>query len=297
MLAVLEQAQQAGQKAQQDAEIGQGSIFDALGMDFGGGAGGPDLGGGPFARPSHAPIPAAEFEKTELLAMEKESIGLFISAHPLKEVSVAMAAKIDYPLGRIAEARDQDRVVVGGIISQLKRLRTKKGDPMMFATLEDLEGSIELVIFGDTLQECGEAIEQDAVVLVKGKVDHKDRSRTCLIVSSVERFQPTSEELAKAEQEAAKAPASALRLRLDAAALPASAIGELRDVLISFPGESEVVIHLKTSLGPKLLRLGSDYRVERTAGLHAELDALLGGAILAAEDEDATGAAAAGAAA
>jgi DNA polymerase-3 subunit alpha len=288
MLSVLEAAQAVGQKAQQDAEIGQGSIFDGLGLDLFGG--GEASAGRAMSRPSHAPIPVGEFEKSELLAMEKESIGLFISAHPLKEVSVAMAARTDYTLGRIGEARDQDRVIVGGIISQLKRLRTKKGDPMMFATLEDLEGSIELVIFGDTLEECGPAIDQDAVVLVKGKVDHKDKARTCLIVSSVERFEPTSEELAKAEEEAAKAPPSrTLRIRLDAVALPARVIGELRDVLISFPGESEVEIELMTRRGPHRLRLGEGFRVERTAGLHAELAALLGGAILSAGESDGAG--------
>jgi DNA polymerase-3 subunit alpha len=296
MLAVLEAAQAAGQKAQQDAQIGQGSIFDALGA-FGGGegsAGGGAAGG--LARPSHAPIPTGEFEKSELLAMEKESIGLFISAHPLKEVAVAMAARTDYALGRISEARDQDRVVVGGIISQLKRLRTKKGDPMMFATLEDLEGSVELVIFGDTLQECASALDQDAVVLVKGKVDHKDKTRTCVVVSSVERFEPTSEELAEAEAEAAQPAADALRLRLDAAALPARVIGDLGELLSSFPGESEVVIELRTSRGQRRLRLGDGFRVARTAGLHAELDALLGSAILAPEDPEVAGAAAGAAA-
>ncbi len=276
MLAVLEQAQQAGQKAQQDAQIGQGSIFD-LGFDLGAADG---AASAPFAKPSHTPIPAGEFEQTELLAMEKESIGLFISAHPLKEVAVAMAAKTDYTLERLTDARDQDRVVAGGIISQIKRLRTKKGDPMMFATLEDLTASVELLIFGDTLEECGPAIEQDAVVLVKGKVDHKDKSRIVVVVSSVERFQPTSEELAAAEQQAVKAPVAALRLRLDAAALPATVIGDLRDLLANFPGEVDVVIELNTRAGARRLRLGEGFRVARSAGLHAELNDLLGSAIL-----------------
>ena len=111
-----------------------------------------------LGRPSHAPIPAGEFEQTELLAIEKESIGIFISAHPLKKLSVAMRTRTDCTLGAIGDCRDGDRVTVGGIISQAKRLRTKKGDPMMFATLDDLEGSVELVIFGDTLQECADAI-------------------------------------------------------------------------------------------------------------------------------------------
>jgi DNA polymerase-3 subunit alpha len=153
---------------------------------------------------------------------------------------------------------------------------------MMFATLDDLEGSVELVIFGDTLQECEDAIRQDAVVLVKGKIDHKDAARTCLIVQSVERFEPSSAELARAEREVATAAAAAapLRIRVNAAALPRAALAELRDLFASFPGEAEVVIELTTSLGPRQLRLGPSYRVQRGAGLYAELDSLLGSAIL-----------------
>jgi DNA polymerase-3 subunit alpha len=286
MLSVLEAAQQAGQKAQQDAQIGQGSIFDGLGLEAGGGLGGSaGAGEGGLARPSHALIPAGEFERTELLALEKESVGLFISAHPLKDVAAAMVAKVDCSLLALADCRDGDRVTVGGIISQTKRLRTKKGDPMMFATLDDLEGSVEMVIFGQTLEECAPAIEQDAIVLVKGRIDHKDKTRTCVVVQSVDRFAPSQAELdraeAKAAEEAAKGPADALRLRLDAGALPATVIDELRDLLISFPGESEVVIELSTRAGARMLRLGSEYRVERGPGLHAELEDLLGSAILA----------------
>jgi DNA polymerase III subunit alpha len=274
MLAVLEQAQQAGQRSQQDAQIGQASIFD-LGSDG-------EAATGTLGRPSHAPIPLGEFEQSELLAFEKESIGIFISAHPLKEVGVAMRARTDCTLGTIGNCRDGDRVTVGGIISQTKRLRTKKGDPMMFATLDDLEGSVELVIFGDTLQECESAIREDGVVLVKGKVDHKDAARTCVIVQSVERFEPSGEELARAERQAAKAAAAAapLRIRVDAAVLPRTVLSELRDLLASFPGEAEVVVELATSRGDRQLRLGSGYRVQRSAGLHAELASLLGPAIL-----------------
>jgi DNA polymerase-3 subunit alpha len=97
MLAVLEQAQAAGQKSQQDAEIGQGSIFD-LGIDDAGAANGAAAA---FAAPSHPPIPPEEFEQAELLAVEKESIGLFVSAHPLKAVREAMRLRVDCSLAQI----------------------------------------------------------------------------------------------------------------------------------------------------------------------------------------------------
>jgi len=277
MLAVLENAQAAGQKAQQDALIGQASIFD-LGFDDGSGT------GAVAAKPSHTPIPGGEFEQSELLAMEKESIGLFISAHPLKALSLAMSTKTDSPLGALGEVRDGERITVGGMISQVKRLRTKKGDPMAFATLEDLSGSAELLIFSDTLEECGAAVEQDAVVLVKGKVDHKDAARTTVVVSSVERFEPSDDEIAAAEKEATRiVTPGALQIRLDAAAVLPDVIDDLRELLVAHPGESDVVVELQSADVRHRLRLGNDFRVSRGAGLHAELAQLLGSALLPAE--------------
>jgi DNA polymerase-3 subunit alpha len=278
MLMMLEQAQGAGQKAQQDALIGQGSIFD---LDP---TGPPDLddAGGGFVAPSHAPIPAIEFDRAELLAAEKESIGLFISAHPLKEVRAALQARVECPLSDLATRRDGDWVTVGGMIVENKTIRTKKGDPMMFATLDDLEASVELLVFGNVLSSARELLAPDSIVLIRGRVDHRDRENTCIVVQQVERFEPTAEEVERAREQAARRPAtpSALRLRLDATALAASLLSELKDVLAGFPGESEVVIELSTSIGDRRLKLGPDYRVAPCASLSAELDHLLGHAIL-----------------
>ncbi|HUA72015.1 MAG TPA: OB-fold nucleic acid binding domain-containing protein, partial [Solirubrobacteraceae bacterium] len=285
MLMMLEQAQGAGQKAQQDAMIGQSSIFD-LGIDDA--AGGRGDGGG-FVTPSHAPIPAVEFDRAELLAAEKESIGLFISAHPLKEVRAALRVRVDCPLADLADRRDGDWVLVGGMITETKKIRTKKGDPMMFATLDDLEGSVELLVFGNALAAAGEVLAPDSIVLVRGRVDHKDREKTCIVVQQIEPFRPSAEEVSEAEAQEARqvATPSALRLRLDATALAASVLGELKDVLADFPGDCEVVIDLSTSIGERRLKLGPEFRVAHSASLHAELDRLLGHAILAGGDLEA----------
>jgi DNA polymerase-3 subunit alpha len=284
MLMMLEQAQGAGQKTQQDAAIGQGSIFDLVAADRPR-ASVDDAGPG-FALPSHAPIPAIEFERAELLAAEKESIGLFISAHPLKEVRAALRARVDCPLADLADKRDGDWVLVGGMITEAKKIRTKKGDPMMFATLDDLEGSVELLVFGNALPTDPEVLAADSIVLVRGRVDHKDRDKTCIVAQQIEPFRPTAEEVIEAQEQEARRPVapSALRLRLDATALAASVLGELKDVLNDFPGECEVVIDLSTSIGDRRLKLGPDFRVTHSAGLHAELDRLLGHAILADGD-------------
>jgi DNA polymerase III subunit alpha len=281
MLLVLEQAQASGQKAQQDALIGQGSIFD-LGPDLDGDDGGAGNAAGAFAGPTHAPIPGDEFDQNELLAAEKEALGLFISAHPLKEVGPALRAKADSTLAELPARRDGDWVTIGGMVTHAKRIKTKKGDFMMFATLYDLETSVEIIVFGKTLASCEDALETDSIVLVRGKVDHKDRDTTCLIAQQVELFQPTEAEVLEAQVQAAKPVLgpSALKLRLDATALPASVLGELKDLLSGFPGESDVVIELSTTVGHRRLKLGPSFRVSRSAGLHAELDHLLGSALI-----------------
>jgi DNA polymerase-3 subunit alpha len=281
MLAVLEAAQAAGQKVQQDLQIGQGSIFD-LGAE-------PSAGGAPagtVARPSHSPIPTGEFDRSELLAIEKESLGLFVSAHPLKAVREAMAERTDCRLSDLAGRRDGDWVRVGGIVTQTKRIRTKKGDPMMFATLDDLETQVELLVFGNALGAVERAIAPDRIALVRGRVDHKDAATTCLIVQEAEVFEPTPEELEAARARAAAAstvsPAEAVRLRLDAAQLPASVLDDLKQVLDEHPGECEVVLEMQTSTGSRRLRLGPEYRVTPSSTLRAELHQLLGEAALAA---------------
>jgi DNA polymerase-3 subunit alpha len=283
MLAVLEQAQAAGQKTQQDAQIGQGSIFD-LGEPQDSGA---SVQGG-LMRPSHPPIPAEEFDPGDLLAIEKEAIGLFISAHPLKPVRAALRARVDCSIAELAGRRDKDWVNVGGIITEAKRIKTRNGDPMMFATLDDLEGSVEMLIFGKALAEHEAALAVDKVVLVRGKVDHKEAGKTALVVQSVEDFAPDEQEIARAQEQARSVPepvAAAdhpLHLHVDLARLTAGAIEDLKHLLEDFPGPSEVVIELRTRAGARKLRLGEAYRVRHTAALRVEAEQALAPAVLAA---------------
>jgi len=277
MLAVLEQAQAAGQKTQLDAQIGQGSIFDMLG---GGDANGASTA---FAAPAHPSIPPDEFDQAELLAIEKESIGLFISAHPLKEVREALREAVDCPLSELPGKRDGDWVTAGGIITAAKKIRTKKGDPMMFATLDDLEGSLEVLVFGKALEEYGGDLGVDDLVLVRGRVDHGDKG-TSLIAQTVEDFAPTPEEVEAAREAAARVPAGPqpLLVTLDAARLPASVIDELKHVLGNHVGESQVVLDIRTSAGARTLRLGEGFRVAQTPSLRAELEHILGPAAVQA---------------
>jgi DNA polymerase-3 subunit alpha len=278
MLEVLEAAQGAGQKAQEDAQIGQGSIFD-IGGDA---QPGPERRG-PFA-PAHPPIPSVEFDRTALLAAEKEALGLFISEHPLKAVRGALAARTDCTLTDLAGKRDGDWVRVGGIVTTTKKIRTKKGDPMMFATLDDLEAQVELLVFGKVLDASGDALQNDRILAVRGRVDHKDGT-TCLIVQEAEEFTPSEEEMAAGDANAAAIEAArhrVVRLRIDATRMPASVLDDLKHVLERHPGDSEVILEMRTASGDRRLRFGEGFRVKVSAGLNAELDHLLGDATLSA---------------
>ncbi|HEV7806719.1 MAG TPA: OB-fold nucleic acid binding domain-containing protein, partial [Solirubrobacteraceae bacterium] len=173
----------------------------------------------------------------------------------------------------------------GGIITAAKKIRTRNGEHMMFATLDDLEGSVEILVFGKALAEYEGALGVDSVVVVRGRVDHKDADKTCLVVQSAEPFAPTPDEVERARETALtrKVGPEPLHVRVDAAGLPDTAISDLKHVLANFPGESEVVLefHLR-SRDPLTLKLGPSYRVAPTPTLRAELEHVLGPAALIA---------------
>jgi DNA polymerase III subunit alpha len=285
MLEVLEKAQAKGQQVQQDAQIGQGSIFD-LQEDTASAAGA--SGAAPvniFAAPVHPPIPTEEFDQPELLAAEKEAIGLFVSAHPLKPLRDALRARVDCSISALEDRRDKDWVTVGGIITEAKRIRTRNGDHMMFATLDDLAGSVEVLVFGKALAEHEAALAVDEVVIVKGRVDHKEAGKTCVVVQSVEAFAPSQEEIERASSAArtaartATALAEPVSLRIAATDLSESAIDDLRQTLEESRGTAEVIVEIDGSDGrTRRLRLGEEYRVRHTPTLRAELEHALGAA-------------------
>jgi DNA polymerase III subunit alpha len=281
MLEVLEKAQAAGQTAQQDALIGQGSIFDDLLDERGNGAAGGDAPAAAaigLARPIYPPISTEEFDQAELLAAEKEAIGLFVSAHPLKPLREVLRAHVDCPLSALEERRDKEWVTVGGIIVEAKRIRTRNGDHMMFATLDDLSGAVEMLVFGKALAEHEAALVVDAVVLVKGRVDHKEAGKTCLVVQTVEAFSPSEEEIAKARTHADRAARTAttlaqpMHLRVDAASLAENTIEDLKQAIEECPGPAEILLDMDTTMGVRRLRFGEAYRVQHTATLRAELE-------------------------
>jgi DNA polymerase III subunit alpha len=276
MLEVLSAAQASASKSQEDARRGQGSIFD--------------LGDAPTASVEEAagglgdhrpPVPTDEFDQRELLRLEKETLGTFLSAHPLAEVRDALRERVDCSLDEAVRKEDGAWVTVGGIVSESKRVRTRSGAYVMFATLDDLQGRVELFV-RDAASEAAGRIELDRVVLVRGRIDHKGRGETSLVVAEAEPFEPGEDEVAAARAKAKARQPDRILLRVSAAEFGAQLVEELKTVFLSFPGDCEVVLEMETREGTRRLRFGSDYCVTPSQALRAELDQLLGPRALAA---------------
>jgi DNA polymerase-3 subunit alpha len=256
MLEVLEAALAWGAREQGDRLLGQGSIFDL--------GGGPDDGD---RRRHHPPISPIEFDKRELLAMEKESLGIYVSEHPLEGVRAALQRKTDCGLAEVERRREGETVTVGGIVGAIKQLTTRKGEPMVFLRLDDLTGSTEVVVFNSVYTEARELCEVDRILVVTGRVDHKQEGETKLLAREVRPFEATPER-------------REVRLRIDARRAPAGLVRELANVVREYRGDAPVVLALETSEGPRTLQLGPEYRVQPVPDFFAEIKALLGEAAL-----------------
>jgi DNA polymerase-3 subunit alpha len=216
----------------------------------------------------HPPLPSSEFDERELLRLEKETLGIYVSEHPLERVRVELRRKTDCALSDLERRRDGDVVTVGGIVSGLKQVTTKRGDPMVFVTLDDPAGSAEVVVFNSTYATARELLEPDRVLVVKGRVDHKQQGETKLVALEVSAFDAVQ-------------PRREVRLRIDARQAPAGLIRELAALVREYPGEAPVYVSLETSVGERTLALGPEYRVKPDSDFFAEVRALLGEAAIA----------------
>jgi len=195
--------------------------------------------------------------------------------------------KADCGCAQLMDQRDGDWVKVGGMITESKKIRTRAGSNMMFATLDDLEGSVEIVVFEKALAAVEPLLAADAPLIVRGRVDKKEAGKVCVIVQDAERFDPSDSEIARAKEQVARIAANAapapLRLRVDAARLQPAVIEELRELFERYPGEAEFVLEMDTRAGLRCLRFGDGYKIAgRDAGLKSELRDLLGPALAGA---------------
>ena len=237
LLAVFEQIIDTTIVRRREREQGVMSLFGEL-----------DAGSDTSGFSERVPIPAAEFDKADRLRFEKEMLGLYVSDHPLLGVEAALRRKVDCTIVDAIERDDTNMLVLGGLITNLARKFTKKGDQMAVFVLEDLDASIECTVFARDLLELGHKLVDDAIVTVKGRLDRRDDTRVGFMVRDVQVLEGLD-----------AGAALPLRLRVPATSLSEARIQQIRRILSEYPGESPVYLHLGQG---KVLRLADDFRVD-----------------------------------
>jgi DNA polymerase-3 subunit alpha len=253
MLESLEAAMKQASRHRSDLAAGQESLFGGMEETVG-------------AVALDPPIDAPEMSQEELLRAEKEALGLYVSAHPLQDCRRQLARSVTCGLGELSERGDGESVTVGGIVGAVKPIVTRRGEQMLFVRLDDLEGSVEVVVVPAVYSEARELLTPDALVIVSGRVDQKGEGETKVVAQSVRPFEPEP----GGEEDR-------LVLRVDAARVAADHLELLKQLLIDHRGDAPVILEMATAEGPVRLRFGDRFRVDaRDRSLMASLKMLFG---------------------
>ena len=206
-------------------------------------------------------ITDVEFDKMTRLAFEKEMLGLNVSDHPLLGYEAALGRRCDASITELEDAEDGVFRTVGGVVTNLDKKWTRKGDLMAVFALEDLGASMEVMVFPKTMADHGHKLADDVIVLVKGRIDRRD-DLPKVICHDIEVLRTSELEEARP-----------VHVHLPIERVRPETVAELKGLLASHPGDSEVFLHLGDR---QVLRLPADYCVDPASGLMAEIRVLLG---------------------
>ena len=288
LLLTFEKAVDMGIRSQKDKAAGQFTIFD---MGDGDGGANEDV-----KDPIDELVP--EFEKHELLAYEKEMLGLYVSDHPLLGLADALANQTEFSTVELKEQKDGTIGWIGGIITKIKKINTKKGDIMLFIELEDLDGSVEVVVFPGTAEKYKTLIEVDKMVVIKGRLDVKEDEVKALAME-IKEFDTEDKGNGNGKRKArvngsgngnGKGKGSAngksngfkavensvLVLTVSKAAMTATFISRLKELLTAHPGPVSVYLKVQNGGKPVTLEFSPEFNVFPHGGLIAELKELAG---------------------
>lgn len=244
MMAAVEAGLGLAQLAQKDRQNGQLTLLDFWGAEV--------------QKTLTIEMPdRPEFSSKELLAMEKETLGLYVSGHPLWEYKDSIEQCATHSIAGLAELADRTEVTVGGMLGSMKKITTKRGEMMAFAGLEDLTGAVEMVVFPRTYQQYARLLAPDAPLLVKGVVSISgDEAK--IMANSLE---PLSKHVL-----------GKLYVQLENAT--AEIVADVQRVLCAYSGACPVYIYFPRD--KKLARADRRFWVDLSTGVTNELAGLLG---------------------
>jgi DNA polymerase-3 subunit alpha len=217
------------------------------------------MGGGVF----DIKIPVGEWEKSVLLTYEREMLGLYVSDHPLFGVEHVIASAVDCPVSAVQDRDDGSNVIIGGILSGVTRKMTKQGNPWALVQLEDLEGSIEVLFFPASYQLAATHLVEDAVVLVRGRVDKREDIPKIIANEVI-------------IPDLSTGPRGPVVVSIPTPRCTPPLVERFKEVLASHPGTTEVHLQLVNGGKTTLVRLDDRLRVAASPSLFADLKALLG---------------------
>jgi len=254
LMAAIDRAMEAGQKQQRDREQGQASLLGMLG------------GAEPGAPRAPERLPdVADWPEGERLAYEKESLGFFITGHPLERYKAELAQWANATVGTLAQLGEKE-ATIGGIVTALRLLKTKKGDRMATFVLEDLEGGAEVLVFPEAYKKAAARLADDVIVLVKGRAEALDEGRFRLLASDVMPL-----ETAKLSE------ARYVTIRVPVGSWDKTKGERLRDILGSHKGDCPVTLEMVRPGSFAVAVAPSAYfRVRPDEVLRTEVEGLLG---------------------
>jgi DNA polymerase-3 subunit alpha len=274
LLAVLDHAVSRAEQSRKDRESGQTSLLDMVGS--------PETQADDYG----LLIDVAPMAGEEKLRLEKELLGLYLSDHPLRRISAELAKLSDTQAVEVTSALQDTEVRVAGLVREVRRVVTRKGQIMAYATLEDLTGTVDIVLFPRVFEQTRLLFEPDKVLVVQGKVDARAGSTR----ASGSSGGPPPEADMEPEVETASVVADMAWLWDDPECVPVarrqlvhvripnsdSGLAErLEAVLARHPGSDEVVLHVV--VGSREVIVNADrYHVLAGPALAAEIDELVG---------------------
>ncbi|WP_426244218.1 DNA polymerase III subunit alpha [Nocardioides sp. LHG3406-4] len=218
------------------------------------------------------PVPdIEEWDKMTLLGHEREMLGLYVSDHPLNGLEHVLSSGTDCTIGQLMldeERAHGSTLTISGLITSVQRKITKRGDAWATVTLEDLDGAIEVLLFPSSYQLASPYLVEDAIIRVKGQL-------------SRDKDQPELRGQEVTKPDLSDGPSGPVVISMPATRCTAATVDQLREVLATHPGVTEVQLRLMTRASTTVMRLDERLRVTPSPALVADLKQLLGPGCLA----------------
>ena len=210
-------------------------------------------------------IPRDEWEKTLLLTYEREMLGLYVSDHPLLGVEHVLRAATDRAISSINEdSVAHDHIVtIAGLITNIQRKVTKQGASWAIVTIEDLEGSIDVLFFSQSYSHFSTHLVEDRIVVVRGRVDKREDVAR---ITALELTLPDIKQV----------PTGPLIIKIDMNRCTPPIVDRMKEVLRSHPGSREVHLQLLGGAKNTTLKLDEGLKVTASPSLSADLKSILG---------------------